>query len=97
MAPGFLYRPSTILRGMSELEEAWAALNAANQRLHWTVFRPARHRETNEWTLWAFDPNEHVPPGAKRARERLVRAPAEFGEVAVVREMARALEHLSAR
>ena len=85
---------------MTELDEAWAAVNAANQRLHWTVFRPSRHRETNEWTLWVFDPTEHVPPGAKRSRERYVRVPGELGElgeVAVVREMARALGHVSAR
>jgi len=86
-----------MLSGVNELDEAWDAVNAANQRLHWTVFRPSRLHGTNEWALWAFDPTEHVPPGAKRSRERYVRVAAELGEVAVVREMARALEHVSRR
>jgi hypothetical protein len=82
---------------MNELEDAWAALDAANNRLHWTIFRPAYHRDRNEWTLWAFDPREHVPPGAKRTHERLARVSGDLGEVGVVREMAGALSRAGAR
>ena len=82
---------------VSELDEAWAAVDAANSRLHWTVFRPSLHHETGEWTLWAFDPNEHPSPGAKRFRERWVKVPAEQGEAALVPEMARALTEVGRR
>jgi hypothetical protein len=80
---------------MNDLEQAWAALDAANGKLHWTVFRPSYRRETNEWTLWAFDPTEHVPPGAKRTRERLVKVSGDVGEVGLIREMAGALSRVS--
>jgi hypothetical protein len=80
---------------MSELFDAWTDLERANAQLRWTVFRPSVTRDGRHWTLWAFDPREKIPPGAKRMHERLVLVPVDQGEIGAVREMASALGQLT--
>ena len=78
---------------MSDLADAWADLDHANEPLGWTVSRPSFDNERNEWVLSAFDPQSFGD--AQKRRERRVSVPLEFGEVGAVREMARALHQVS--
>jgi hypothetical protein len=80
---------------MSDLEEAWAELDAANG-LGWTVGRPSLHDEergAEHWEQWAYDPREK-PRAGKRLREWTAVAPT---EVDCVRAMAKRLREASSR
>ena len=79
---------------MTDLEHAWAELDAANAG-RWVVGRPSLHDEVRgaeHWQQWAYDPREK-PRAGKRSRTWTASAST---EVECVREMARWLSHLSA-
>jgi hypothetical protein len=81
---------------MTDLEAAWAELDAANATLGWVVRRPSLHDEVRgaeHFELWAYDPTEK-PRVGRRSREWTARAGT---EVDCVREMARALSAMSER
>ena len=81
---------------MTDLEAAWAELDAANATLGWIVRRPSLHDEVRgaeHFELWAYDPTEK-PTIGRRSREWTARGAT---EVDCVREMARALRDRSER
>ena len=78
----------------SDLEAAWAALDAATPP-GWWVGRPSLHEERDEWQMYAFDPSERPVVGV-RSREWTATAPREVGQLGVVLEMARCLREISA-
>jgi hypothetical protein len=79
---------------MTDLEAAWADLDAANSTLGWTVRRPSLHDEVRgaeHFELWAYDPREK-PRIGRRTRECTARGTT---EIDCVREMARTLRAMS--
>jgi hypothetical protein len=81
---------------MTDLEAAWAELDAANVRLGWSVGRPSLHddvRGAEHFELWAYDPREK-PRIGKRVRECTAHGAT---EIDCVREMARTLRAMSGR
>ena len=43
---------------MTELDDAWAELHAANDRLHGDIGKPRFDERRNEWSVYMFDPRE---------------------------------------
>jgi hypothetical protein len=80
---------------VSDLEEAWAELDAANAGLRWSVGRPSLHddvRGAEHGEQRAYDLRER-PKIGKRSREWTAVGRT---EVECVREMARCLREISA-
>jgi hypothetical protein len=80
---------------MTDLEAAWAELDAANATLGWTIGRPSLHddvRGAEHWEQWAYDPRDK-PRVGKRSREWTATGRT---EVDCVREMARCLREIGA-
>jgi hypothetical protein len=76
---------------MTELEAAWAAIDAATPA-GWPVGRPSRRDERSQWMMYAFHPSERPEMGA-RSREWTAGAQTELD---VVRQMARCLREIRA-
>jgi hypothetical protein len=80
---------------MTDLEEAWAELDAANAGLRWEIGRPSLHDDVSgaeHWEQWAHDPRE-TPKIGRRSREWTATAPT---VIDCVRERARCLGEISA-
>jgi hypothetical protein len=94
--PTYLRTVPERLGAMTDLEVAWAELDAANATLSWTVSRPSLHEEVRgaeHFEQWAHDRREKAKVG-RRSRELTARGAT---EVECVREMARALKAVSDR